>query len=285
MSFKKRFSKALGNIIRSHHMNRAIAKGARICDIYLLYYWNQKYWNMERNGELLLLRTLASSSSFRNSSPEPMIIFDVGSNKGDYVKTIRSVITNSVIHCFEIVPHTRETLLENLSAMEDIIVSESGLSNKEGHLEIGYNYENDSQARVVSSLTQAKEIISCKVQTGDNYIAQNGIEEIDLLKIDTEGHEVPVLEGFDHALRDARVRAIQFEYGTTWIAPRHFMYEAYAILEPAGFVIGRLYPDGVFFKPYNRREDEHLRMGNYVAIHETDMPLINALNLNPTRYC
>ncbi len=276
MSFKK----AIGNFIRYHHTNSLIAKGARICDTYLFYYYNQKYWDMGKNGELLLLKTLTTHI---NSST--LTIFDVGSNKGDYVKTIRAVSPNSIVHCFEIVPGTRQALVHNLSEMDNIIVSDCGLSNTEGYLEIGYNNENDSQARVVSSLTEAKEIVKCKVQTGDVYCAQNNIEEIDLLKIDTEGHEISVLEGFKNILNDGKIRAIQFEYGTTWIAQRHFMYEAYNILEPAGFLIGRLYPDGVLFKHYNRKEDEHLRMGNCVAIHKTDMPLINALNLNPVGYC
>ena len=276
MSFKK----AIGNIIRKHHTNSLIAKGARICDTYLRYYYNQKFWNMERNGELLVLRTLASQL---NGSPHNMTIFDIGANKGEYVKTIHSVIHNSVIHCFEIVPDTRKILKGNLSQIKDIIIADCGLSDKEGLLEIGFNKKGDSEASIISNLTKAEEVVTCKVQTGDMYCEQNGIEEIDLLKIDTEGHEIPILEGFRNTL--SKVNIIQFEYGTTWISSKHFLYEVYEILEPAGFLIGRLYPDGVLFKPYDRNEDEHLRMGNYVAVHKTDMPLINAMNLNPIGYC
>jgi hypothetical protein len=45
--------------------------------------------------------------------------------------------------------------------------------------------------------------------------------------------------------------------------------EAYQLLEPFGYTIGRLYPDGVDFKPYEY-QDDHFRMGNYVAIAAGD---------------
>jgi hypothetical protein len=36
------------------------------------------------------------------------------------------------------------------------------------------------------------------------------------LKIDTEGYEVPVLQGAQGAFADSKIQAVQFEYGGTW---------------------------------------------------------------------
>jgi len=280
MSFIKHCNKGLGALIRRHHMNSAVTTGARFCEAYLSYWWNQKHWDMGKNGEGFLLSALAAQ---RNMSPrERTTVFDIGANTGEYAKAVRSFMPDCTIHCFEVVPKTREALANKLAGIPDIVISACGLSNEDGYLNIGYNSENDTRAREVTSLTEAREVIACPVQTGDAYRVQHRIETIALVKIDTEGHEIAVLEGFEHTIANARIRAIQFEYGTTWIGSRHFMHEAYALLEPAGYCIGRLYPDGVFFKPYCLLKDEHFRMGNYVAIHETDMPLIVALNLNPT---
>ena len=266
MSIKR----SIGNFISNHHASPIVDRGARLCSTYLSYYFNEKFWDMKNNGELLLLKSLASDKK--------MFIFDVGANKGDYVKTIRSVIPNSIIHCFEIVPRTRELLKSNLSNIKDVIIRSYGLSDKSGILEIGFNRENDTKARVSSNLIRAETIIECPVQTGDEYCQDNNIEAIDLLKIDTEGHEVPILEGFKNVL--SKIKAIQFEYGTTWITQKHFLWEAYELLEPAGFQIGRLYPDGVRFKPYDRKKDEHFRMGNYVAVQKSYISILNSLNLN-----
>ena len=95
-------------------------------------------------------------------------------------------------------------------------------------------------------------------------------------------HEIAVLQGFEKVLSETQIKVIQFEYGTTWIPPKQFLHEVYTMLEPLGYQIGRLYPDGVFFKPYDRIEDDHFRMGNYVAVHDKYMPIITSLNLNPS---
>jgi FkbM family methyltransferase len=270
--------KAIGTIIRKHHMSSLVTVGAKFCDKYLSYYWNQKHYNMNNNGELLLLKTLATH--WHRSLNDPVTVFDVGANTGIYTRLAQKTFHNSVIHCFEIVPDTRVTLEANLLGSNNIIINNYGLSNTNTSLLIGYNDKNDTQAREVSSLSTPRHTIDGQVRTGDSYVSKQNIKFIDLLKIDTEGHEIAILEGFKQALDGNKIRVIQFEYGTTWIAPKRFIQEAYAILEPTGFQIGRLYPNGVFFKPYNRLEDEHFRMGNYIAIHQTESSLIQILNLN-----
>lgn len=270
------FAQFVGKTLRSRHANPVVRLGARFCNWYLFHYWNQQNWDVGANGELLFLRAL---DTCQIGMPKP-VVFDVGANTGTYAKLVRRTLANSTIHCFEIVPRTRVTLAENISGMNDVFVSEYGLSNANTALKIGCKRDNDTQSRVLSPLSGTiKEIVECEVCTGDRYLAEHHIETVDLLKIDTEGHELAVLEGFRNALRDARIRTIQFEYGTTWIAPRRLLYEAYTLLEPHGFCIGRLYPDGVFFKPYNRFEDDHFRMGNYVAVHREHAALIDNLTL------
>jgi FkbM family methyltransferase len=186
-----------------------------------------------------------------------------------------------VIHCFEIVPETCATLAANLGRFNNIVINEYGLSNSETVFSISCRGKNDTQARKMSSFTERRhETITCQVKTGDWYVTHQNISSIDLLKIDTEGHEMAILEGFTHTFDSNRIRVVQFEYGTTWIPYQRFLHEAYAILGPAGFKIGRLYPNGVFFKPYSPFEDDRFRMGNYVAVHQTEQSLIKALNLN-----
>jgi FkbM family methyltransferase len=196
----RRPGKAVGAAIRNNHMTPTIAAGARLSRWFLYYYWNEQNWTMHSNGEMLLLRTLAAHWS---SSPS-ITVFDVGANKGSYTKLVRKTMPNSVVHCFEIIPRTRDSLTANLSGIEDVVISDYGLSNAETHLEVGFNYDDDSRARVTSTLLKMNEVIACKVQTGDQYLAERNIEAVDLLKIDTEGHEIAVLEGFRSALQEAK---------------------------------------------------------------------------------
>src|SRR5262249_51897117 len=114
-------------------------------------------------------------------------------------------------------------------------------------------------------------IVSCAVQTGDEYLRENQVALVGFLKIDTEGHEIPVLKGFAELLAGSRApRVIQFEYGTTWLAGRHRLSDAYSILERNNYSIGRLYPAGVAFKRYEA-SDESFRMGNYIAARDPEL--------------
>ena len=100
---------------------------------------------------------------------------------------------------------------------------------------------------------------------------REGLSRVDLLKIDVEGHEIEVLSGFRDTLAspERRPRVIQFEYGHTWLPARHTLMEAYDLLRRSGYIVGRLYPDGVDFKPYSLADD-HFRMGNYIAAQAQD---------------
>jgi len=55
-----------------------------------------------------------------------------------------------------------------------------------------------------------KETVTARVDTLDNVVAQHGIGTIDLLKIDTEGHEQAVLDGIDRTLWP-RIRQLLIE--------------------------------------------------------------------------
>ncbi len=116
------------------------------------------------------------------------------------------------------------------------------------------------------------------METGDEYFEAGTKDGIDILKIDTEGHEVDVLLGFTKVLVTPNApRIIQFEYGHTYLPSKHSLSDVYRLLEPSGYVIGRLYPNGVEFSPY-QLEKENFRIGNFVAVREGD-PLVQELQL------
>jgi len=74
------------------------------------------------------------------------------------------------------------------------------------------------------------------VSTLDDFASQKGIANIDLLKIDVEGHELAVLKGGGHVLDESRVRAVLIEVG--FFGSRHTPLEQVReLLEPRGFVL------------------------------------------------
>jgi len=66
--------------------------------------------NMQRNGELALIRALARL--------KPQTIFDVGSNVGEWAQATLD-LTKASVHCFEPVPETFENASPEASGAAD----------------------------------------------------------------------------------------------------------------------------------------------------------------------
>jgi FkbM family methyltransferase len=186
------------------------------------------------------------------------------------------------VHCFEIAPQMFERLKVTLRGFASATLNPIGLSDSEGTLELKYvpgapNTSTVHEPLVASSWGFSHETVSVPVTTGDSYASRNRIGHIDILKIDTEGHELSVLNGLVGMLKVGKVSLIQFEHGSVHISSRTLLRDFYQLLGPLGFAIGRLHPRCVDFKDYDHREDEQFRMGNYIAVHRSKPDWIAAL--------
>ena len=54
------------------------------------------------------------------------------------------------------------------------------------------------------------EEVAARIATGDQYIFEHGIDMVDFLKIDVEGAEWDVLEGFANAFTAKKVQMVRF---------------------------------------------------------------------------
>lgn len=115
---------------------------------------------------------------------------------------------------------------------------------------------------------------------GDEFCQENGIDHIDFLKIDTEGHDLNVLRGFGGMLTSGAISVIQFEYNRLNLFTCNLLRCFYATLNlpdaAPHYRIGRLFPNSVRFKDYGPL-DENFIDGNFVAVSETKPQIIRAL--------
>jgi hypothetical protein len=77
----------------------------------------------------------------------------------------------------------------------------------------------------------------------DDVAANEGVEYIDFLKIDTEGHELAVLSGGSRLLREKRIGHIQFEFNALHVFSRAFFRDFRNIL--SDYELYRLLPKGL----------------------------------------
>jgi len=215
-----------------------------------------------RHGEEGLLRHLSNKLS---------TIIDAGSNMGEWCLMAREHNPNAEIHTFEIIPEVYRKFLANVDIDNKIIPNGFGLSNRQGMMKMQYSVEFDAVSSYFEGLNIGPvETRECFIVTGDQYVASRNINYIDFLKVDVEGAEGLVLEGFTETLASNKVGVIQFEYGFANVLSRWLLIDAYKMLTPLGFHIGLLTTEGVKFKDYILT-DETFIGPNYVAVHKSKM--------------
>ena len=109
--------------------------------------------------------------------------------------------------------------------------------------------------------------LEARVITGDSYAERQGLTHIDMLKIDVEGMEERVLNGFSKMFAQRAIDLVQFEYGRVNIINHFLLRDAYAFFRARGYVVGKIFPNYVDFRDY-QLTDEDFMGPNYLACRE-----------------
>lgn len=92
------------------------------------------------------------------------------------------------------------------------------------------------------------------------------MSEITLLKIDTEGHDYAVIDGFSSMLESHVIKVIQFEYNHRWLPSGRSMRSIFDLAERYGYQVGRTDPAGVeVYAGWNAELDRFIEW-NYVLL-------------------
>jgi FkbM family methyltransferase len=211
------------------------------------------------NGEQRVLQSVADAGA--------RVVFDVGANVGDWADALLRQIPNAELHAFEIVPDIAEQLARRFADRAGVTVNAVGLGASAGDVSVHY-YPSYSEGSGMLELPfeLAQERRSARVVTGDAYCDEHGIAHIDFLKLDVEGVEGQVLDGFQRMLETRAVDAVQFEYGLANIESHVLLLDFHRRFDALGYDVGKVYPNHVDFRPYDRRVDEDFRGPNFIAV-------------------
>lgn len=205
----------------------------------LLFSYNligiSKWQNNSVNGEdFLIKRFLPNYFKDKNN----ITIFDVGANVGNYSLSLINSFPNASIYAFEPNPLTFDLLTEKTKNNKSILCYKIGFSNQKSSSEI-FSYKSDEVSEhaslykeVMSEIHNDKSISSFQInlETLDEFSKENKIENIDFLKIDTEGHEYSVLSGALNLIKTKSIDVIQFEFNEMNVISRTFLKDFYDIL-------------------------------------------------------
>jgi FkbM family methyltransferase len=173
----------------------------------------------------------------RNLEIEPSVIFDVGANVGDLSLEFRKVFSNSRIFAFEPVKSTFNRLNENVSNA-DINTYQLGMGDSIEKKKIYLQNESSKNSLIesLSEVNSSSNFEEVTITTVDNFCSSENIDTIDILKIDTEGFGLKVLEGSRDLLSRGKVKSVFIEVGFDRNDLRHdFFCDVEIMLSRFGF--------------------------------------------------
>ena len=233
--------------------------------------------SVSQSGEIAVFTKLKDSLR----SKEELCVFDVGANKGQFLALAHSCLADRRfrIHSFEPSRETYQLLCENAGKYNDAVLNNCGLGRELGERELFY----DAVGSGLASLTKRnldhagiKMELSEKVKilTIDDYCNGKQIEQIDLLKIDVEGHELDVLAGGKGMFSKSAIGMVTFEFGGCNIDTRTFLQDYFAFFKQHQMRVARITPAGYLHDLDSYRESfEQFRTTNFICYRHLDQRL------------
>ena len=222
------------------------------------------------SGEGFVMRYVRANRSRRRST----IIFDVGANVGIYTLELIEVFGDSAfIWSFEPAPSAFILLSQNVSGIENVKACGIGFSNEESVAtlfspaeasKLASLYDPSRRLNRMGIAVDRREHVT--LTTIDRFCEREGVDHVDFLKLDVEGHELKVLEGAEVMMRDGRIDFLQFEFGAANIESRTYFRDFFQLLDPY-YAIHRVIQDALYPVPrYKEIYEVYKRATNYLAV-------------------
>lgn len=140
------------------------------------------------------------------------LVFDIGANKGQTIDKFRTAFPNCVIHSFEPSPETFTTLKNKYNGAKNLHLQNIGIGSTTGKLKFFENSSNDMSSFLEKDTAHGNIIheTMADVITIDDYCRQNNIDNIDVLKSDSQGYEYEIFRGASGMMKN--INAIFFEF-------------------------------------------------------------------------
>jgi FkbM family methyltransferase len=185
-------------------------------------------------------------TDLRALEPRIAVALDVGANEGQTYRRLRDAFPSADIHSFEPVPQTFERLRATVGRDPRARCNQLALGAACGEAEITVSAKSGQNTLNTSAKPDAP-TTRIQVSTVDAYLQEQGLSGTDLLKIDTEGFEIAVLEGARNALKAGAIRFVlaECEFVANPAEPHGDFFKIADLLLPIGYRVVSFYSGGV----------------------------------------
>src|SRR5262245_30157867 len=149
------------------------------------------------------------------------VIFDIGANVGESVAAFRSSFPESDVYAFEPSPRSFEKLRERMRNDPHVKPLQQAVGDHDGTAILHQNSADDSNSMLANSsplyefapmeMCEPLRDIEVPITRIDTFCAKNGIRQIDLLKVDSQGFERQILAGAGSLLNPGFIRGLFLE--------------------------------------------------------------------------
>ena len=169
------------------------------------------------------------------------IILDIGGNKGQSIDKYLRIFDQPIIHSFEPVKAEYDYMYKKFRNNKNIFLNNFALGDKTEKKEFNITAKTDNSSFNKINLgtdwlkERSKEFDT--TETGyitsiqkvnviklDDYCKENNINQIDLMKIDTQGYEDKVLEGSVNIIKENKIKAIKTEIMFDNVYDKYFSF-------------------------------------------------------------
>lgn len=225
--------------------------------------------DISRNGELWLIASLLSSHSSQ-AGASPFTVIDAGANTGDYTAAVlREADARSrpvTVHALEPSARSAERLRTRFAGDARVHIVQAAVGNRTGNALLYGGESGSTQASLISrEILAGAGAIDVTMLRLEDYLRDQAIDFVHLLKLDVEGFELAALEGLGPRLHPDVVDVIQFEYGGTTLEARASLRDFYRRLSEAGYSMAKLFPNAVEVRSYDPGMD-HYAYSNFTAL-------------------
>ena len=223
--------------------------------------------DFKRNGEATFIKNISQFYFDKD-----FVFFDIGANQGEYTEMILENSPKKIsAHLFEPQKSCVALLTKKFSGNESILINNFGLSDKDESVTLYKNTEQSGLASVYKRDLDYYQIDmniteTIQLKTGAKYVQEKNVSKINLLKVDVEGHEMKVFEGFGDFLNPSNIDFIQFEYGGANLDSHSSLLEIHNLLTRKGFMLCKIMHSSLEVRPYHPRL-ENFMYQNWVAVN------------------
>ncbi len=181
----------------------------------------------------------------------PSVIFDVGAHHGETARIYRELFPTARIYCFEPFAESFAALAAALPRLPGVQAFKLALADRVGSTILHANELSATNSLLPTAPTAAtvwpgqvvtRKQVQVPTTTLDAFCREQGIETIDVLKVDVQGAEPLVFQGGAQMLRSGRVRLVYTEILTlpTYTGQLEF-HEFLGMLNGFGFALFNLF--------------------------------------------